>query len=112
MKYINTVKDPATAIFLFAFLLSGMVVTSAALIGANVTASGAIALAFLVLGFVLGRVQARDIGAATALIGQAIAFTAAFPRHSWQVDTHMLFFALLASLIVLRSIPLFWWRRS
>ncbi|MEM6889674.1 MAG: hypothetical protein AAF636_16250 [Pseudomonadota bacterium] len=47
----------------------------------------------------------KDIGAATALLGQAISLTAAFQGHPWQIDSHMLFFALLACLIFLRSVP-------
>ena len=34
---------------------------------------------------------------ATGLIGQAIAITAAFSGHPWQMDSHMVFFALLAA---------------
>jgi len=45
------------------------------------------------------------VGAALALIGQAIAFTASFQGHPWQIDSHMMFFALLACLVSLRSIP-------
>jgi methyl-accepting chemotaxis protein len=52
-----------------------------------------------------GNIAAQHIGAATALIGQAIALTTAFQGHAWQMDTHMLYFALLACLVVLRSIP-------
>lgn len=41
------------------------------------------------------------IAAALGLIGQAVAFTAALAGHPWQVDSHMLFFALLASTMAL-----------
>ncbi|MFK7837358.1 MAG: methyl-accepting chemotaxis protein [Sulfitobacter sp.] len=66
-----------------------------------------ISLGFIVLGALAARSQPRlvPIGAALALIGQAIAFTAAFQGHSWQIDSHMMFFALLACLVMLRSIP-------
>ena len=59
------------------------------------------------LGLIFQRLggHASNIGAAAALIGQAIALTTSFQGHPWQIDTHMLFFALLACLIVLRSIP-------
>ncbi len=39
------------------------------------------------------------------LIGQSALFTAALTGHPWQMDTHMLFFALLAVISTMRSIP-------
>lgn len=101
-----SVTDPRKAILLLAASLCGVVLVASVVIGANLPATAAIALAFLVTGYLLYRLQeqTRDIGVATALMGQAIAFTAAFQGHSWQLDTHMLFFALLACLIVLRSV--------
>ena len=104
-RFLN--QDPANVILLLATILCGTVPITSLVVGANLAVSSAIAFAFLVTGLFLSwsQMQARDIGAATALMGQAIAFTAAFQGHSWQIDTHMLFFALLACLIVLRSIP-------
>lgn len=40
--------------------------------------------------------SAGRVAAALGLIAQAMAFTAAFSGHAWQLDSHMLFFALLA----------------
>ena len=62
-----------------------------------------ISLAFIALGALSARVQGTfaEMGAAAALIGQAIALTTAFQGHSWQLDSHMLFFALMATLVVL-----------
>lgn len=40
--------------------------------------------------------SAGRIAAALGLIAQAVAFTAALAGHPWQIDSHMLFFALLA----------------
>ena len=40
-----------------------------------------------------------------SLIGQAIAMTAAFSGHAWQIDSHMSFFAFLAVLVSLRDVP-------
>ena len=100
-------QDPTKAILLLSAVLSAVVFLAGFIIGASLTAGGAISLVFLGVGLLLYRTrkQTRDIGVATALLGQAIAFTAVFQGHNWQVDTHMLFFALLACLIVLRSIP-------
>lgn len=42
---------------------------------------------------------------ALALIGQCGAFTAAFAGHPWQIDSHMTYFAMLAIVATLGSIP-------
>ena len=99
-------QHPTKVVLLLASVLCGVVVIVSVLVGANLLATSVISLSFLGAGVLLYRSQqqTRDIGAATALIGQAIAFTAAFQGHGWQIDAHMLFFALLACLIVLRSI--------
>lgn len=40
-----------------------------------------------------------------ALVGQCALFTAAFTGHAWQLDTHMAFFAVLAIVATMNSIP-------
>lgn len=40
-----------------------------------------------------------------ALVGQCALFTAAFTGHAWQLDTHMAFFAVLAIIATMGSIP-------
>jgi methyl-accepting chemotaxis protein len=40
-----------------------------------------------------------------ALVGQCALFTAAFTGHAWQLDTHMAFFAVLAVIATMGSIP-------
>lgn len=40
-----------------------------------------------------------------SIIGQCITLTAAFSGHPWQIDTHMTFFAALAIVSVLGSVP-------
>jgi methyl-accepting chemotaxis protein len=42
---------------------------------------------------------------AVVLIGQCIALTAAFAGHSWQIDSHMMYFAVLAIVATMGSIP-------
>ncbi|MEM6387499.1 MAG: methyl-accepting chemotaxis protein [Pseudomonadota bacterium] len=100
-------EDPIKLIMVFATVLAVAVLLAKAVIGANLLATALVSFGFLAAGLLLGlaKPQFRDVGAATALIGQAIALTGAFQGHPWQVDTHMLFFALLACLILLRSIP-------
>jgi len=48
---------------------------------------------------------AEAILLALVLVGQAMLMTAAFASHPWQLDSHMLFFALLAIIATLGSIP-------
>lgn len=65
-----------------------------------------ISAAFLALGWASqyqGGSTAR-LGASLAVVGQAIALTAAFAGHAWQVDMHMTFFAALATLVLLVDI--------
>lgn len=45
--------------------------------------------------------RAARLAVSLALIGQATVFSAAFAGHSWQADSHMAFFALLATLMIL-----------
>lgn len=60
-----------------------------------------LSLAFLGMSLMsLGGVEATArLGVGLGLIGQSVAFTAAFANHPWQVDAHMSFFAAMAMLI-------------
>ncbi len=62
---------------------------------------------FAIAGSVSLRASGRiaRIGASQALIGQAIVLNAALAGFSWQIDMHMLYFALLAVTIILYDIP-------
>lgn len=75
--------------------------------GAGFWAPAVLAFTFLAVGGfgALTSGSARKSLIALAVIGQPIAFTAAFSGHTWQIDSHMLFFAALAVLIVLRDAP-------
>lgn len=42
---------------------------------------------------------------ALALVGQCILFTAALAGHAWQIDTHMAYFAALAIVATMGSVP-------
>ena len=100
-------RNPTQAVLALAGVLFAAVLVTALFVGGDVVIVGMIAGSFLGLGVAMYRGSDRlaEVGAATALIGQAIGLTAAFQGHPWQVDTHMVYFALLACLIVLRSIP-------
>lgn len=97
---------PQRMIFTLAALLVPCVAAAAFFVGANVIATTTTSACFLTLGMLMARNQPAlaSIGPAIALIGQAIALTAAFQGHPWQIDSHMLFFALLACLVSLRSL--------
>lgn len=100
-------KSPFRIVLAIAGVLAVCVTGAALLVGGPALATAAISAAFLGVGLAVCRSGPvlRDMGAGAALIGQAIALTAAFQGHPWQIDAHMLFFALLACLIILRSIP-------
>ncbi|WP_372993535.1 methyl-accepting chemotaxis protein [Sulfitobacter sp.] len=99
--------SPVRTIFITAAAMLPCIALIAAFVGGGAISSAIVSMAFLAFGYTMGRSQPSlfAIGAAVALIGQAIAFTMAFQGHPWQIDSHMLFFALLACLVGLRSIP-------
>ena len=63
----------------------------------------ATSVCFGLMGLIGSRLSGRAarLAVSLALIGQAIVFSAAFAGHAWQADSHMAFFALLATLMVL-----------
>ena len=65
------------------------------------------ALLFGAIAFAAGRVAEtqRPLVLSLAMIGQCIAFTGAFAGHGWQLDSHMLFFAVLAIVATMGSVP-------
>lgn len=93
----------ALATALCAALVSGIAVWvgSAALV-ASVTAWAFAAVALW--GYLMGETPSGRTIVAQGLIGQAIALTAALSGHPWQIDSHMVYFAVLATLIALVDI--------
>ena len=71
------------------------------LTGANIFIAVGIAAAFAVMGQIgLGADgPTARIAVGQAMVGQAIGLTAAFAGHAWQIDAHMVFFAVLAAMI-------------
>lgn len=69
----------------------------------SVLIMGGAAVLFAAVGFWGARLRAvaGRIYVGMGLIGQAICITAALSGHAWQIDSHMLFFALLAVCIYL-----------
>ncbi|ABD55286.1 methyl-accepting chemotaxis protein [Jannaschia sp. CCS1] len=85
----------------------GVVTLTGVVLGAAVLPLAMISLALAVSAILAARVGGQ-IGAlilGIALVGQAIVFTATFAGHPWQIDSHMLFFVVLAVGAVMRSIP-------
>jgi len=48
--------------------------------------------------------KAAPLVAAQAIIGQAIVVTAALSGHPWQLDSHMVYFAVLASMMIMNDV--------
>lgn len=80
---------------------------SAFLIGGPIIPVTGAALIFALMVLLAGRMdpKQRALVLSVALVGQCIAFTSAFAGHSWQIDTHMMFFAVLAIVSTMGSIP-------
>ncbi|NNE51055.1 MAG: methyl-accepting chemotaxis protein [Sulfitobacter sp.] len=78
---------------------------SAWLVGNSIWPVGIAALGFAGLALLASRSETRagKIYVGVGLVGQAICITAALSGHSWQMDSHMLFFALLAICMYLRE---------
>ncbi len=94
-------------VLLGAWLNVPVVLLVAVLVSANPIVGPAISLVFAGMGLLALRLDgaARKPSIGLALVGQAIAMTAAFAGHPWQLDMHMLFFAYLAVLVSLRDVP-------
>ncbi len=105
MHRLNSL-NPVGMVFGLSAALLVCVGFSSLIVGSHLISTLATSLAFLLFGVAMARSKPAlaPVGAAVALIGQAIAFTAAFQGHPWQLDSHMMFFALLACLVSLRSI--------
>ncbi len=74
--------------------------------GNSIVLPAAVSLAFLLIG-VLGLRATKDLQkdfVAICAVGQPIAVTAAFHGHPWQIDSHMLFFAVVATVVALNGI--------
>ncbi len=71
--------------------------------GNSMVLTGGVALAFALLAVFGARLKSIHgrVLAAAGLVGQAICITAALAGHSWQLDSHMIFFALLAVCMVM-----------
>jgi methyl-accepting chemotaxis protein len=80
---------------------------SAFLVGGNLVAALIAALALLAVAYASSRVaeKAHAIVLSVVLIGQCVAFTSAFAGHPWQLDSHMMFFAVLAIIATMGSVP-------
>lgn len=80
----------------FSLAAAWMAQTPMLLIGGVATLFAGLA----VIGARLGTLQGRIL-VALGLVGQAICITAALSGHPWQIDSHMIFFAVLAVCMVM-----------
>ncbi len=110
MSTEDTSSSKASAIALTRKVAMGMtpiVPLAAFLAGGNLVAELIVSAVLLTLAFASNRVpeKSQAVVLATVLIGQCVAFTSAFAGHPWQLDSHMLFFAVLAIIATMSSIP-------
>jgi methyl-accepting chemotaxis protein len=111
---INTAPRPAHA--RDALIAQRMIVFSLAalpislgfgwLAGASLGYVGSASIAFTLLGLFAGRMSPPHAGIAAALVwvGQAIVLNAAMAGHPWQIDMHMVYFAILACTMALNDV--------
>ncbi|MEL7104311.1 MAG: methyl-accepting chemotaxis protein [Pseudomonadota bacterium] len=95
--------DPLTLVAALAVFLVPVATICTLVVGNSLWVAPLVSLAFAGLA-ILARSMPGGLApvvAAVGLIGQAIAITTSLSGHPWQADTHMLFFALMATLIVL-----------
>ena len=106
-KILEMTNTPVKAVFFASGGLAVIVLLTSLIVGNSIFVGPVASIAFILVGFLAAssRPDLAPVGAAVALMGQAIGFTASFQGHGWQIDSHMLFFALLAGLVALRSIP-------
>lgn len=88
--------------FAFAFVTTAI----AYFIGTNWLIALVASFTFAILSLLTlkGSPSLSRIGASQGLIGQAIILTGVFIGHPWQIDSHMVFFAVLAAFIALSDI--------
>ena len=74
--------------------------------GNSLAGAPVLSLAFLMLTLLSRRASAATarMGVGLGLVGQSVAFTAAFAGNAWQVDAHMSFFAAMAMLAAMSDI--------
>jgi methyl-accepting chemotaxis protein len=90
----------------FSFVFAALNGAIALFIGTNWQIALFASLAFAVLALVAqrGSPAIGRIGASQGLLGQAMVLTGVFIGHAWQLDSHMVFFAVLAAFIALSDV--------
>ena len=91
------------------FVLVPAVAWAAHLAGNPIALLGGLSLVLALVGLVSGRGRRvrpiETVILSLALFGQAMLLNAALAGHPWQIDSHMVYFAMLAMIATLRSIP-------
>lgn len=105
-----TKSTPKRAAEWFVFALAGALIPVAAgsawVAGTPILPAIGLAAAFFALGYGLKLLvpSLAQVGPAIAAVGQPIVITGALAGHPWQLDAHMLFFAMIAVLVSLKSV--------
>ncbi|MCI5041868.1 MAG: methyl-accepting chemotaxis protein [Donghicola eburneus] len=110
MSTEETTSSKASAIALSRKVAMGMspiAPLAAFVVGGNLVAELIAALALLTVAYASTRVaeKSQAVVLSVVLIGQCVAFTSAFAGHPWQLDSHMMFFAVLAIIATMGSVP-------
>ena len=96
-------RSPAQWLAMGSVFLVPVSLGAAAMAQTSLMLVGGVAIVFSFLAFAgarLDNLHGKTI-VALCLVGQAICLTAALTGHSWQIDSHMMFFAVLAVCMVL-----------
>lgn len=98
--------DPRFLVMVLAAGLAAIVTATTVVVGAPLGFAPVVSISFACLAVLAWKTQGSiaPVLSGVGLIGQAIALTAAFAGHPWQLDSHMLFFALMAVLVVLINV--------
>lgn len=110
MSKEDTISTKASAVANTRWIALGMTPlapVAALIVGGNVTSILVASLVLAAVALLSARVaeDSRPMVLSVSLIGQCVAFTAAFAGHAWQLDTHMMYFAVLAIVATMQSIP-------
>lgn len=102
-KSLKTGFDPVLLVAALAVLHVPVTVFCAVVAGNSIWVAPVVSIAFAGMAITAWRIGDNWAPGLVALglIGQAVAITTAMSGHPWQTDTHMLFFALMAALVVL-----------
>ncbi|MFC7704531.1 methyl-accepting chemotaxis protein [Plastorhodobacter daqingensis] len=100
-------RDQTATARLTAYALAPLAALGSLVTEATLLPFAIVGLAFAGLAHVSRHMAAtpRSVVIGLILVGECMALTAAFAGHPWQIDTHMLFFAVLAIVASMSNVP-------